>query len=113
MCRRQKISWKWIKAIDLVIGNNQKQRLVSILENYDSNHGNQESVIDINKTHEYEELEIEKTAEHTRAYIKVQDGCNQFCTYCIIPFARGRVRSRKLDDVVKGKQTGGIGAIRK
>ncbi|MDD3218889.1 MAG: tRNA (N(6)-L-threonylcarbamoyladenosine(37)-C(2))-methylthiotransferase MtaB [Lachnospiraceae bacterium] len=88
-------------AIDLVIGNNQKQRLVSILENYDSNHGNQESVIDINKTHEYEELEIEKTAEHTRAYIKVQDGCNQFCTYCIIPFARGRVRSRKLDDVVK------------
>jgi len=58
-------------------------------------------VIDINHTKEYEEMHLSKTAEHTRAYIKVQDGCNQFCTYCIIPFARGRVRSRAKEDVIR------------
>ena len=52
-------------------------------------------------TKEYEELHLSKTAEHTRAYIKVQDGCNQFCTYCIIPYARGRVRSRSRDSVIE------------
>ena len=56
-------------------------------------------VIDINHTKEYEELNLNKTAEHTRAYVKVQDGCNQFCSYCIIPYTRGRVRSRKSQDV--------------
>ena len=60
----------------------------------------QKEVIDINHTDEYEELHLTKTAEHTRAYIKVQDGCNQFCSYCIIPFARGRVRSRSYDSVI-------------
>ena len=58
-----------------------------------------EELIDINHTKEYENLTLDRTAEHTRAYIKVQDGCNQFCSYCIIPFARGRVRSRKAQDV--------------
>ena len=58
-------------------------------------------MIDINQTKEYEEMHLSKTAEHTRAYIKVQDGCNQFCTYCIIPFARGRVRSRAKEDVIR------------
>ena len=62
-------------------------------------------MIEINHTKEYEELSIEQTAEHVRAYIKVQDGCNQFCTYCIIPFARGRVRSRKIADVLKEVET--------
>ena len=62
-------------------------------------------MIEINHTKEYEELSIEQTAEHVRAYIKVQDGCNQFCTYCIIPFARGRVRSRKIADVLREVET--------
>lgn len=58
------------------------------------------SVIDINHTDEYEEMQLYKTGEHTRAFIKIQDGCNQFCSYCIIPYARGRVRSRKPEDVI-------------
>ena len=58
-------------------------------------------MIDINDTEEYEELTIHEVSEHTRAYIKVQDGCNQFCSYCIIPYTRGRVRSRKMEDVLK------------
>ena len=56
--------------------------------------------MDINHTKEYEKLEIDRTEEHTRAYLKVQDGCNQFCTYCMIPYARGRIRSKKTEDVV-------------
>lgn len=86
-------------AVDLLIGNNRKKDLVEILENY--LHGvTQESVIDINHTSEYEEMRLTSTAEHTRAYIKIQDGCNQFCTYCMIPYARGRVRSRRKQDVL-------------
>lgn len=85
-------------AIDIVIGNNCKKDLLDILEAYEE--GNcSEAVIDINHTKEYEELSLNRTAEHTRAYVKVQDGCNQFCSYCIIPYTRGRVRSRKSQDV--------------
>ena len=62
---------------------------------------NHTSVIDINHTNEYEEMKLEQAGEHTRAYIKIQDGCNQFCSYCIIPYARGRVRSREMDDVLR------------
>ena len=90
------------ESIDIVIGNNKKKDIVSILEEYEAKrHVVQKDVIDINHTKEYEELHLSKTAEHTRAYLKVQDGCNQFCTYCIIPYARGRVRSRKKDSVVE------------
>ena len=86
------------EAIDIVIGNNCKKDLIDILEAYEE--GKQtEALIDINHTKEYEELQLNKTAEHTRAYVKVQDGCNQFCSYCIIPYTRGRVRSRKMNDV--------------
>ena len=88
------------ECIDIVIGNNKKKDLIDILEQYE-NERLQKAVIDINHTKEYEEMHLTKTAEHTRAYIKVQDGCNQFCTYCIIPFARGRVRSRKKEDVIR------------
>lgn len=88
------------ESIDIVIGNNKKKDLIDILEQYE-NERLQKAVIDINHTKEYEEMHLSKTAEHTRAYIKVQDGCNQFCTYCIIPFARGRVRSRKKEDVIR------------
>lgn len=88
-------------AIDLLIGNNKKQDLISAIENYKKNQQCRNEMIDINHTYEYEALQIDRTEEHTRAYIKVQDGCNQFCSYCLIPFARGRVRSRKTADVVE------------
>ena len=89
------------ECIDIVIGNNKKKELIEILEQYRHEHqGVTKAIIDINHTKEYEEMHLTKTAEHTRAYIKVQDGCNQFCTYCIIPFARGRVRSRAKEDVI-------------
>lgn len=88
-------------CIDIVIGNNKKQDLISILNEYEAKREADKEVIDINHTKEYENLSLSRTGEHTRAYIKVQDGCNQFCSYCIIPFARGRVRSRSLEDVVR------------
>lgn len=90
------------EAIDLVLGNNQKINIVEALAEYAENKpGHGSHVIKINQTKEYEELSIDHTAEHVRAYIKVQDGCNQFCTYCIIPHARGRVRSRNIESVLK------------
>ena len=87
-------------CIDIAIGNNKKRETVEIIEAYlaDAKKA-KDSVIDINHTDEYEEMKLEKTGEHTRAYIKIQDGCNQFCSYCIIPFARGRVRSRLPEDI--------------
>ena len=92
-------------AVDLILGNNQKPQIVDALEEYEKEHAKQVQVIEINHTKEYEELSISSTAEHVRAYIKVQDGCNQFCTYCIIPFARGRVRSRKIEEVLSEVET--------
>lgn len=97
------------EGIDLAIGNNRKKDLVSILEQYLKEKDTDEkdktlhntTIIDINHTKEYEEMTLEQTAEHTRAYIKIQDGCNQFCTYCIIPYARGRVRSRQKEDILR------------
>ena len=86
-------------GVDLVIGNNRKQDLVQILEDYFKEHRD-EAVIDIDKEQEYEELELNFVSDHTRAYIKVQDGCNQFCSYCIIPYTRGRIRSRAKQDVI-------------
>ncbi len=91
------------EGIDLCIGNNKKKDLVSILDDFFKERDktlHDTSIIDINHTAEYEELLLTHTAEHTRAYIKIQDGCNQFCSYCIIPYARGRVRSRKTEDIV-------------
>ena len=95
------------EAVDLVIGNNKKTELVRILDDYFANedHTVEETVIDIGAAKDYEALTIKRIADHTRAFIKVTDGCNQFCSYCIIPYARGRVRSRKPEDVeaeVKG-----------
>ena len=93
------------EAVDLILGNNQKGNIVQVLEEYEQQHTRQKHVLKINQTKEYEELAISHTAEHVRAYIKVQDGCNQFCTYCIIPYARGRVRSRKIAEVLEEVRT--------
>lgn len=89
--------------IDIVIGNNRKKEIVDILNEYlcTDQQEQMKDVIDINHTSEYEEMHLTRTGEHTRAYLKVQDGCNQFCSYCIIPYARGRVRSRRKEDVVE------------
>jgi threonylcarbamoyladenosine tRNA methylthiotransferase MtaB len=89
------------ESVDIVIGNNRKQDLVEIIHEYEKQKIKQEEVIDMTHLTVYEELTINKVAEHTRAYIKVQDGCNQFCSYCIIPYTRGRVRSRKKEEVAK------------
>ena len=94
-------------CIDIVIGNNHKKDLVRILREYEENREKDRAgeIGDINMTKEYESLHLTRTGEHTRAYIKVQDGCNQFCTYCIIPYARGRVRSREMQDVEQEVRT--------
>lgn len=97
-------------AIDIILGNNQKNQLVSVIRDFEQKRagkraeepsGAMTKKIDINHTKEYENLIIDRTENRTRADIKVQDGCNQFCTYCIIPFARGRVRSRGTQDVLQ------------
>ena len=88
-------------SVDIILGNNQKHQIADILEEYEKEHKKTSRVIEINRTKEYEGLSISRTAEHVRAYIKVQDGCNQFCSYCIIPYARGRVRSRSEEDILK------------
>ena len=88
-------------SVDIVIGNDRKHDLVRLLEEYSLDSVN-DTVDDINDgKHDFEELFIDQTKEHTRAFIKVQDGCNQFCSYCIIPYARGRVRSRNLEHVLE------------
>lgn len=93
-------------SIDLLVGNNRKKDIVEILEAYlkereaaDKTLGGT-TILDINHAYEYEEMRLRQTTERTRAYIKIQDGCNQFCSYCAIPYARGRVRSRKAEDVL-------------
>ena len=98
-------------GIDLAIGNNRKKDIAAILEEYleRRREGGPErdktlegaTVLDIGHTYEYEEMRLKHTAERTRAYIKIQDGCNQFCSYCAIPYARGRVRSRRAEDVLE------------
>lgn len=88
-------------TVDLILGNNQKKNIVDALKEYENRNVKISHVVKINQEKEYEELSIHSTAEHVRAYIKVQDGCNQFCTYCIIPYARGRVRSREISHVIE------------
>ena len=87
------------EAIDLVIGNNNKSRVVEIVEKYIDDRNNNFVINDLLHESEYEDMNMTTVTEHTRAFIKIQDGCNQFCTYCIIPYARGRIRSRELSDI--------------
>lgn len=88
------------EAIDIIIGNNKKSMVIEILNDYLKSKEKNVQVIDINHTNEYETMFLSKTAERTRAYIKIQDGCNQFCSYCLIPYARGRVRSRDKQEIL-------------
>ncbi len=88
-------------SIDLIVGNNKKKDIVNLLADFFEEKAEKTNVIDINHTDEYEELEISTVTEHTRAHLKIQDGCNSFCTYCIIPYARGRIRSRKVVHIIE------------
>lgn len=88
------------KDIDIIVGNNRKKDIARILDDYFASKTIEDNIIDINNGAEYEEMTLIKPSEHTRAYVKVQDGCNNFCSYCIIPYTRGRIRSRELTDVV-------------
>ena len=87
-------------AVDVVVGNNQKNRIVEIVEAYRQNHQECSFIVDVAKDSVYECMHIEDAGERTRACIKIQDGCNQFCSYCIIPYTRGRVRSRAEEDIL-------------
>lgn len=103
-------------SVDLCIGNNRKGEIAEILEAYFRQHpegrtdkplgGTTDKTLggitvpEIGRAAEYEEMQLRRTAEHTRVYIKIQDGCNQFCSYCAIPYARGRVRSRREEDIL-------------
>ena len=91
------------EAVDIVIGNNNKSRIVEIIEQYIKDKNSlryEDCVSDLTTPVSYEKMHIVKTAEHKRAFVKIQDGCNQFCSYCAIPLARGRIRSRSLEDIV-------------
>ncbi|MCR5339446.1 MAG: MiaB/RimO family radical SAM methylthiotransferase [Lachnospiraceae bacterium] len=103
-------------SIDLAIGNNKKQDIVAIVEEFlsartadDAQSSSKKTlggstIPDLRRGSDYEEMQLEQTAEHTRVYIKIQDGCNQFCSYCAIPLARGRVRSRKKEAILAEAQ---------
>ena len=92
-------------SIDLIIGNNRKIDVARILSEYIETGKINDNYIDVNKDSEFENLIIDKPETHTRAYVKIQDGCNEFCTYCIIPYARGRIKSKKLMDITKEVDT--------
>lgn len=88
------------KSIDVIIGNSQKNQIVEMVEAYLADHSHCSFIVDVSKNPPYESMHIEDAGDRTRAFIKIQDGCNQFCSYCIIPYTRGRVRSRKEDEVL-------------
>ena len=95
------------EAIDIVVGTNRKSEICDIIEEYFSEarpERQRSYLMDISKSCRYDDMEMTTVAEHTRAFIKIQDGCNQFCTYCIIPYTRGRIRSRSLEDLKKEVQ---------
>ncbi len=93
------------EAVDIVIGNNRKKDIVRILTNHFENKDVKDNLIDINHDNEFEKLCVSAPSGSTRAYIKIQDGCNLFCTYCIIPYVRGRIRSKSLEDVISEMNT--------
>lgn len=89
------------EVADVIIGNNRKSELVHEIEKFLESRRQERNVTDINHIEsEYEDMHLSKTSEHTRAFIKVQDGCNRFCSYCLIPYARGRIRSRSIDSAL-------------
>lgn len=93
------------EGVDLIVGNEEKKDIADILENYLSNRAEQEYLSDINAVSLFNDIKISNTSDHTRAYVKIQDGCNNFCSYCIIPYLRGRIRSRSKESVLQEIKT--------
>lgn len=91
--------------VDIVIGNNKKSDIITMIERYYKSKTKEELVIDINSKQEYEVLNITDTSDKTRIFIKIQEGCNRYCSYCIIPYVRGRIRSRDQEDVLNEVKT--------
>ena len=89
-----------IAGVNLVIGTKDRAQIVEMVEQYDKANGVENHVSDIMKERVFEPLSIQKLANRTRAYLKIQDGCSQYCSYCIIPYARGPIRSREPQEVV-------------
>ncbi len=85
---------------DIVLGNKDKSKIVELIENYKKSKEKIEKIYDLNDV-SFEKMEISKFENHTRAFVKIQDGCNAFCSYCIIPYTRGRVRSKNKEDVIR------------
>ena len=89
-----------VEGVNLVLGTKDRAQIVEMVENYKVENGVESHVSDIMKERLFEPLSIQKLANRTRAYLKIQDGCSQFCSYCIIPYARGPIRSRDPEDVI-------------
>lgn len=89
-----------VEGVNLVIGTKDRAQIVEMVENYDVSRGVENHVSDIMKERVFEPLSIQKLANRTRAYLKIQDGCSQYCSYCIIPYARGPIRSREPEEVL-------------
>ncbi|MEY8321614.1 tRNA (N(6)-L-threonylcarbamoyladenosine(37)-C(2))-methylthiotransferase MtaB [Lachnospiraceae bacterium 46-61] len=89
-----------IDGVNIVVGTKDRKRILKLVENYNKNEQTQNYVSQIMQEREFENLSIQKLENRTRAYLKIQDGCSQFCSYCIIPYARGPIRSRKPEDVL-------------
>ena len=90
-----------IEGINIVIGTKNRSEIVETVENYVDENGVVNNVSDIMGEKEFEPLQISRLTNRTRAYIKIQEGCNRYCTYCIIPYARGPIRSRKPEEVIE------------
>ncbi len=104
-CYVESAGEKLDEDIDIAIGNNNKSDLIETLQNYFEQIEKEkieiEQIENISEIHIFDEMHINKPSEHTRAYVKIQDGCNRFCSYCIIPYVRGRIRSRDVEDVME------------
>lgn len=94
-----------IEGINIVIGTKDRSKVVEIVEAYKAENGVVNTVTDIREEKEFERLKVSRLKDRTRAYIKIQEGCNRYCTYCIIPYARGPVRSRKPEDIIDEVKT--------
>jgi len=88
------------RSVDIVVGNNKKSDIVALVERFRESNKKEELIVDMNLEREYETLSVSATADKTRAFIKIQDGCNRFCSYCIIPYVRGRARSREEEEIL-------------
>lgn len=84
---------------DIVLGNKDKSKIIEIIEDYKRDRKRKEIIYDLQKV-DFEKMEISNFENHTRAFVKIQDGCNAYCSYCIIPYVRGRIRSKKEEDVI-------------